>query len=207
MHNSNPLASWKLSSMHHYDNTVFLLASSFVMHYSPLRRSFKRGGCKMKAFTFRGLLLTGLHTLMWIHLDLSVFLNVFLRNECCCLQVKKCIFKSFGKSKTNFFFSFFKRAWKKAKGAFTSEPIRSFYKNKTFTTYSLHKNSFEYLNPTTWLYYHLNVSYTTRFWCTEIKKLRLYFRDVPLQLWKKSAYFSSYPMFSAFLYLVYQKYS
>ena len=82
MHNSNPLASWKLSSMHHYDNTVFLLASSFVMHYShtPLRRSFKRGGCKMKAFTFRGLLLTGFatHTLTWIHLDLSVFLNVFL---------------------------------------------------------------------------------------------------------------------------------
>ena len=127
MHNSNPLASWKLSSMHHYDNTVFLLASSFVMHYSPLRRSFKRGGCKMKAFTFRGLLLTGFATppLMWIHLDLSVYLNVlYFQIFTNSLDVVACrsksAFSSLLKNLKQTFFFLFQEGLKESK--------RSFYK-------------------------------------------------------------------------------
>ena len=80
----------------------------------------------MKAFTFRGLLLTGFatHTLTWIHLHLSVFLNVFLEMSEDFVDValpagQKCIFKSFGKSKTNFF-SLFQEGLKESK--------RSFYK-------------------------------------------------------------------------------
>ena len=72
----------------------------------------------MKAFTFRGLLLTGLHTLMWIHLDLSVFLNVFLRNECCCLQVKSAFSSLLENLKQTFFL--FQEGLKESK--------RSFYK-------------------------------------------------------------------------------
>ena len=49
--------------------------------------------CKMKAFTFRGLLLTGFatHPHMWIHSDLSVFLNVLELKE----LLRKVAFKNF----------------------------------------------------------------------------------------------------------------
>ena len=47
----------------------------------------------MKAFTFRGLLLTGFatHPHMWIHSDLSVFLNVLELKE----LLRKVAFKNF----------------------------------------------------------------------------------------------------------------